>query len=570
MPHEPAPSLTAARLRRRCCPLVRAPPRRNRHRHRGPHRRVSAAPLQCPMLSAPTWPRTSLPRAATPSMPPWPAPSSLAVTYPEAGNLGGGGFMLIYVDGAAQFLDYRETAPAAATRDMYLDARGDVIDGLSLTGHRAVGVPGTVAGLWEAHQRHGKLPWRDVIEPAVQLAERGFQVPPLLAERATAEAPRFASTNFAQYFGGLAQRRVVSAAGTRRDVAAHPGRRTRRLLPGRDRGPDRPGDAAWRRVDHGTGPARLSRRVARTAAQHLARPDPAVVAAAEFRRLCAAAVPGNEGCASHRLRGRGAQFAAVRAPRGGDRQARVCRSRRICRRPRFRRRADRPTGGSRVHPRARGRREPQRDLARAEHRARARRTAPHDALFDRRSLGQRRRQHLHAEFGFRQRRGRCAAPASCSTTRWTTSAPRPACRTCTALLGGDANAIEPGKRMLSSMSPTILLDRDGTRRDGRGLDGWLDDHHRCLAGAGRRRRLSHDGTTGRVRSRVFTTRACRTISSPTTANSRPPRSAALRQRGYRVEPHEWPLGDVQLIVRTPAGWDAASDPRGRGEVRRLP
>ncbi len=113
----------------------------------------------------------------------------LAVTYPEAGNLGGGGFMLLQVDGKARFLDYRETAPAAATRDMYLDARGDVIEGLSLTGHRAVGVPGTVAGLWEAHQRHGKLPWRDVIEPAVQLAERGFQVPPLLAERATAEAP---------------------------------------------------------------------------------------------------------------------------------------------------------------------------------------------------------------------------------------------------------------------------------------------------------------------------------------------------------------------------------------------
>ncbi len=127
----------------------------------------------------------------------------LAVTYPEAGNLGGGGFMLTYVDGAAQFLDYRETAPAAATRDMYLDARGDVIEGMSLTGHRAVGVPGTVAGLWEAHQRYGRLPWRDVIEPAVQLAQHGFQVPPLLAERATAEQPRFEHTNFAQYFGGL-------------------------------------------------------------------------------------------------------------------------------------------------------------------------------------------------------------------------------------------------------------------------------------------------------------------------------------------------------------------------------
>ena len=75
----------------------------------------------------------------------------LAVTYPEAGNLGGGGFMLTYVDGVARFLDYRETAPAAATRDMYLDGKGEVIEGLSLTGHRAVGVPGTVAGLWEVY-----------------------------------------------------------------------------------------------------------------------------------------------------------------------------------------------------------------------------------------------------------------------------------------------------------------------------------------------------------------------------------------------------------------------------------
>ncbi|MBK7903096.1 MAG: gamma-glutamyltransferase [Proteobacteria bacterium] len=62
---------------------------------------------------------------------------------------------------------------------------------------------GTVAGLWEAHRRYGRLPWRDVIEPAVQLAQRGFQVPPLLAERATAEQPRFERTNFTQYFSGL-------------------------------------------------------------------------------------------------------------------------------------------------------------------------------------------------------------------------------------------------------------------------------------------------------------------------------------------------------------------------------
>src|SRR5471032_33690 len=70
----------------------------------------------------------------------------LAVTYPEAGNLGGGGFMVIYLHGKPAFLDYRETAPAAATRDMYLDEKGAVIKDASVIGPRAAGVPGTVAG----------------------------------------------------------------------------------------------------------------------------------------------------------------------------------------------------------------------------------------------------------------------------------------------------------------------------------------------------------------------------------------------------------------------------------------
>ncbi len=83
---------------------------------------------------------------------------ALAVTAPEAGNIGGGGFMLIWMDGEAQFLDYREKAPLAAHRDMYLDEDGEVISNASTSGHLAVGVPGTVAGMWAAHQRHGTLP----------------------------------------------------------------------------------------------------------------------------------------------------------------------------------------------------------------------------------------------------------------------------------------------------------------------------------------------------------------------------------------------------------------------------
>src|ERR1700678_934986 len=79
-----------------------------------------------------------------------------AVTYPEAGNLGGGGFMTIYVKGRGYFLDYRETAPAGASANMYLDAKGDVVPDLSLTGNLAVGVPGTGRGMWEAHRRFGR------------------------------------------------------------------------------------------------------------------------------------------------------------------------------------------------------------------------------------------------------------------------------------------------------------------------------------------------------------------------------------------------------------------------------
>jgi gamma-glutamyltranspeptidase/glutathione hydrolase len=100
---------------------------------------------------------------------------ALAVTWPEAGNLGGGGFMLIRrADGRAEIIDYRERAPLAATRDMYLDEKGNVIKGLSTVGYKAVAVPGTVAGLALALHRHGRMKWADLVEPARKLAAEGF------------------------------------------------------------------------------------------------------------------------------------------------------------------------------------------------------------------------------------------------------------------------------------------------------------------------------------------------------------------------------------------------------------
>ena len=111
---------------------------------------------------------------------------ALAVTWPAAGNIGGGGFMLIRkADGSAEVIDYRGTAPGDARKDMFLDAEGNVIKGLSTYGHKASAVPGTVAGLKLAHERHGKLKWNELVEPARRLAEEGFVVSEFLANAFT-------------------------------------------------------------------------------------------------------------------------------------------------------------------------------------------------------------------------------------------------------------------------------------------------------------------------------------------------------------------------------------------------
>jgi gamma-glutamyltranspeptidase / glutathione hydrolase len=100
---------------------------------------------------------------------------ALAVVYPSAGNIGGGGFMVYRQnDGEIASLDYREKAPAASTVNMYLDGAGNVITGLSEKGHLSSGVPGSVAGMVEAHAKYGSLPWKDLLQPAIDLALNGF------------------------------------------------------------------------------------------------------------------------------------------------------------------------------------------------------------------------------------------------------------------------------------------------------------------------------------------------------------------------------------------------------------
>ncbi len=157
---------------------------------------------------------------------------TLAVTYPEAGNIGGGGFMTIYIDGQPDFLDYREMAPEAASRDMYLDEDGNVHPTDSLFGAKASGIPGTVAGMWEAHQKYGKLPWARLVQPAVTLAKDGFHVPPKLAGRVSRYIKRLRDkerdSNFEHYFGAATE---AEALFTQPELAAT-------LARIRDQGPD--------------------------------------------------------------------------------------------------------------------------------------------------------------------------------------------------------------------------------------------------------------------------------------------------------------------------------------------
>jgi gamma-glutamyltranspeptidase/glutathione hydrolase len=134
----------------------------------------------------------------------------LAVTYPEAGNIGGGGFMTIWFDGRPHFVDYREMAPAAANSTFYTqfkDASGRQDPLSSLWGAQAAGVPGTVRGLWEAHQKFGRLSWWQVLAPAIALAEQGHVVSPTEVALRDGMVRDFGAlpyaANLMEYFGAM-------------------------------------------------------------------------------------------------------------------------------------------------------------------------------------------------------------------------------------------------------------------------------------------------------------------------------------------------------------------------------
>jgi len=121
---------------------------------------------------------------------------ALAVVYPNAGNIGGGGFMVYRsAKGETAALDFREKAPKKAFRDMYLDENGDPITEMSLYGHLAAGVPGSVAGMDEAHKKYGSQPWADLLAPAIAMAEKGFAITEKQAAAFNEHQSRFRAFN---------------------------------------------------------------------------------------------------------------------------------------------------------------------------------------------------------------------------------------------------------------------------------------------------------------------------------------------------------------------------------------
>ncbi|SNS45696.1 gamma-glutamyltranspeptidase / glutathione hydrolase [Belliella buryatensis] len=152
---------------------------------------------------------------------------ALAIAFPFAGNLGGGGFMVYRTaDGAIGSIDYREKAPLAATRDMYLDEHEEVIPRLSTTGALAVGVPGTIAGIFEVHRKFGSLPISDILAPVIVLAEKGVvvtsnQARSLKGNRSIIEEVNGPGSMFAQEYQEGDTIKYLALANTLRKISAN-------------------------------------------------------------------------------------------------------------------------------------------------------------------------------------------------------------------------------------------------------------------------------------------------------------------------------------------------------------
>jgi len=492
----------------------------------------------------------------------------LAVTYPEAGNLAGGGFMLSRFGEDAAFLDFREIAPAAATRDMYLDAHGEVVEGLSLNGHLAAGVPGTVAGLAAAHAKYGQMPWPELLAPAITLAEQGFEVPAALVEHVRDESTRLAGVpGFTVHFGGLqagATFRQPELAATLRRIAKdatgdfYRGETARLIVEEVRRG----GGLITAEDLAGYQPRwREPLRARWHGREILAAPPPssggfAVIGLLKMKDALApafAGLPHNSAQYIHLTAEMEKRVFADRAEYLGD--------------PDFvPQRIDKLLADGYVARRS------------AEVNLRA--ISPAAAV--RPGL----ESHDTTHFSILDHDGNAVAITITLNTDFGSGvvvrgggfllnnemddfSAKPGVANYYGVTGSGANAIVPGKRMLSSMSPTILV-TDGQVSLVVGSPGGstiITSVYQAIVNVLEFGMSAQDAVAATRFHHQLLPEDLVTYSVTRPLPDEVIR--ALESRGYRALPHEWEFGDLQLIVRDEAGLHAASDPRGRGESRVL-
>ncbi|MGI9292571.1 MAG: gamma-glutamyltransferase [Pseudomonadales bacterium] len=494
---------------------------------------------------------------------------TLAVTYPEAGNIGGGGFMLIKTQAAAELVDYREVAPAAASRDMYLDAQGEVIENASLIGAKASGVPGTVAGLWAAHQRHGKLPWAELLTPAIALAAEGFVMPAHLADRIAEEAPGYAGvTNFAAYFSearagnrfkqpelATTLQRIADHGAdgfyrgdTAEMVAAHMAN-TNGLIDASDLAAYQP---VWRE------PLRVQWRKY----EILSAPLPssggfAVIQLLKMKDFLDdkfASVAHNSPQYIHLVAEMEKRVFADRAEYLGDPAFVNAPMAKLIDNDYIRSRA------AEVNPTTISTLDTVRPGLKEGH------STTHFSIIDKEGNAVSNTYTLNTWFGS----GTVVEGAGfLLNNEMDDFSVKPGVTNFYGVVGHSANAIAPNKRMLSSMSPTILL-RDGGVEVVVGSPGGSTIFTSVFQSI---INVADFGMS--AQDAVSASRFHHQLLPPdlvTFSVTRPLPDAtveALSERGYNATPHPWEFGDVQLIWRKREGFDTGADPRGRGVAREL-
>ncbi len=471
--------------------------------------------------------------------------------------------MTLYVDGKPYFLDYREVAPKAAGKTMYLNEKGEVIENLSLVGSRAAGVPGTVLGLWEAHKRFGKLPWVELLTPAIGYARQGFTVADQQYQYREDANKLFAGkTNFGDYFGAMKPGTVFKQpelAATLERIAKsgaddfYHGETARLLVAQmqRDNGLIGAADLADYRVKWRE-PMRISWRGNTVYTAPL--PSSGGIALAQLlgikedRAADFKGVPLNSARYIHLLAEIEKRVFADRADYLGDPDFTQVPEAQLIAPDYLKKRA------AEINPTAISPTEKVRPGLETHQ-------TTHFSIVDAAGNAVSNTYTLNWDFGS----GVVVKGAGfLLNDEMDDFSAKPGVANAFGVVGSDANAIEPGKRMLSSMSPTIIT-RDGDVTLVIGTPGGsriftsifqvinnLYDYHLPLAQAVAAQRVHHQLLP---KDTVYYDSFAPLTGKP---------ADELKAMGYTLEDQGWNMGDIQAIRidgRTP---ETASDPRGRG------